>query len=117
VSVLLQTCAACGTLQYPSREVCRACLSPDLAFGPVDVAGTVVAQTLLHRSLEPAMLADGPLRIGVVASGSGIRLIAHLAPDVFVGARVTLIHKDHQEQGAPMLAVPAAGAIQDVKVS
>lgn len=90
MSLPLQFCRACAAAQYPSRDACRICLSPELEVQEVPVAGTVVSEATIHRSLDPALLADGPLRTGAVASPLGIRLIALLAPGVHAGSSVEL---------------------------
>lgn len=90
MSLSLQFCGRCGTAQYPSRDVCRRCLSGDLNPQTVPVRGTVVSEATIHRSLDPARLVEGPLRIGAVASALGIRLIAVLGPGTGAGATVDL---------------------------
>jgi uncharacterized OB-fold protein len=86
----LQFCHACGTAQYPSRDACRACLSDDLEMRADAVTGTVVSEGTIHRSLDPALVADGPLRIGAISSPLGVRILALLAPGTGAGSRVEL---------------------------
>lgn len=90
MTIALQFCEACGTAQYPSREVCRACLSDMLVLRDVTVRGTVVSEGVIHRSLDEAWLAAGPVRIGAVAVTPDLRFIAMLDPDVSVGSSVEL---------------------------
>jgi uncharacterized OB-fold protein len=90
MSLSLQFCQACGTAQYPLRDACRACLSDDLVMQAGLVGGTVVSEGTIHRSLDPAMVACGPIRIGAIASPLGIRLLALLAPGVQAGSSVEL---------------------------
>ncbi len=99
----LQTCLDCGAVQYPSRDVCRVCLSDALEARETQAEGCVVAEASLHRSLEPDRLQGGPLRIGVVATDLGIRILAALAPDVRPGAAVRLTASDRP--AGPILAV------------
>lgn len=90
MSLSLQTCLACGTVQYPSRDVCRKCLSDSVERRETRVEGRVLAEACLHRSLEPDRLHEGLLRIGIVSTDLGIRLIVALAPGVGPGAWVRL---------------------------
>lgn len=91
----IQHCSECGTLQYPPRDVCRRCLSDALHPRETPVTGTVMAQALIHRSLDPDMVRDGASPLGLVATPTDLRLIALLAPEVTVGMPVTLhLHPD-----------------------
>ncbi|MEE4454722.1 Zn-ribbon domain-containing OB-fold protein [Novosphingobium resinovorum] len=99
----LQTCLACGAAQYPSRDVCRVCLSDALEVRETPLEGHVVAEAALHRSLEPDRLHGGPLRIGVVATDLGIRALVALASNVRPGAAVWLTASDGP--AGPILAV------------
>lgn len=90
MSLNLQFCRACGTAQYPTRDACRACLCDDLEMRETRGEGTVVSEAVIHRSLDPAMLAAGPLRLGAVASPLGIRILALLTPGASTGMIVEL---------------------------
>ncbi len=87
----LQHCAACGTIQYPPREICRNCLSDHLDWteAPCE-SGEVLAATTLHHSHDPAFRARLPLRVGIVRLDRGATVICFLAPAAAAGARVTL---------------------------
>ncbi|AXB78601.1 Zn-ribbon domain-containing OB-fold protein [Novosphingobium sp. P6W] len=90
MSLTLQCCRICGAVQYPFRDVCRACLSDDLEMRVTRVTGTVVSEAVIHRSLDTAVLSEGPLRLGAVASPLGIRVLALLAPGAGAGMSVEL---------------------------
>jgi uncharacterized OB-fold protein len=63
----LQRCTACGTMQYPPRELCANCLADTLEWRVSDDApGEVMANTVLHHSHEPAFGAMLPMRVGLV---------------------------------------------------
>ena len=49
----LQTCADCGTIVYPPRDACPACLSPHLPYRDVNARGTLVAETTVRVVLWP----------------------------------------------------------------
>ena len=53
----LQQCTGCGTVQYPPRELCSACLADALEWRATDgEAGEVLATTLLHHSHDRRIL-------------------------------------------------------------
>lgn len=103
----LQMCAACGTAQYPPREVCSTCLSPDLPWREVPGTGTLTALTTVRIAADPYFRERTPWRIGLVALACGPNVVAHLAADIRPGAAVRLTLKlDAAGQGV-MVALPA----------
>ena len=44
----LQQCADCGTVQYPPRDACHSCLSPDLPWEDQPRTGTLIAETTVR---------------------------------------------------------------------
>jgi NAD(P)-dependent dehydrogenase (short-subunit alcohol dehydrogenase family)/uncharacterized OB-fold protein len=102
----LQTCADCGTIVYPPRDACPACLSPRLPYRDVDARGTLVAETTVRVSSDPYFRERTPWRIGTVKLDAGPVLVAHLHGDTKEGARVRLELK-LDKSGAPVvLAFP-----------
>lgn len=86
--VALQRCEACGTAQYPPRELCQICLSPDLAWDVTDeLPGVVSAATVLHHSFEADLRARLPLRIGLVRLDRGPDAVCFV-PEAAPGTRV-----------------------------
>jgi len=86
----LQTCAACGTVQYPPRQICGNCLSDDLPWRDVSVGGTLLAETILHHSNDLFFRDRLPWRLGMVAMDAGPSVVVHLAEDCRRGERVRL---------------------------
>lgn len=91
----LQTCAACGAVQYPPREACHRCLGSELQWRIQDGAGELIAQTTVHHSHDPFFRERVPWRLGMVRLDCGPTVVAHLhggccaAPArVRVGARL-----------------------------
>lgn len=103
MTILLQRCAVCGQVQYPRRDVCGNCLSDDLPEVAVDGRGRLIAEALLHSSLEPAIAATLPLRIGTVALDAGPHLIAMIGDAMLrAGAPVTVVSGENA-CGQPVL--------------
>jgi uncharacterized OB-fold protein len=86
----LQRCTACGTVQYPSRELCFACLADTLDWRVTDAEpGEVLAHSVLHHSHEPAFGALLPLRVGLVRLDVGPTAVCFLAEGCCAGTRVS----------------------------
>jgi NAD(P)-dependent dehydrogenase (short-subunit alcohol dehydrogenase family)/uncharacterized OB-fold protein len=103
----LQVCGACGTVQYPPREVCRQCLSGALHWREQPGAGELIAETTVHHSNDLYFRERLPWRLGLVRLDVGPTAVVHLhggcdsAPSrVRVGARL-----DKSGQGV-LLAFP-----------
>lgn len=102
----LQTCADCGTVVYPPRDACPACLSPRLPYKDVDARGVLLAETTVHTSTDPYFRERTPWRIGTVKLDVGPVLVAHLHGDAREGGCVRLELK-LDKSGAPVvLALP-----------
>lgn len=86
----LQTCAGCGAVQYPPRQVCGRCLSGDLGWRDAPDGGTLLAETTLRHSNDLFFRDRLPWRLGVVAADAGPSIVVHLAEDCVRGGRVRL---------------------------
>ena len=86
----LPVCEACGSVQYPVREVCVRCLSDRLRRQPVQAGGVILARTVLHRSMDERFAPRLPLAIASVKLDAGPVAIAVLDADRAPGARVQL---------------------------
>src|SRR5207248_6917450 len=49
----LQVCKDCTAVQYPPRDACHRCLSPQLRWTPQTGAGELLSETVLHHSNDP----------------------------------------------------------------
>ena len=86
----LQTCADCGQVQYPPRQICGQCLGDDLPWRDMDPSGTLLAETKLHHANDLFFRDRVPWRLGVVGMDAGPSVVAHLAEDCRQGDRVKL---------------------------
>jgi uncharacterized OB-fold protein len=84
----LPVCEACGTVQYPVREVCMRCLSDRLRRQSLKMGGVILASTVLHRSMDTRFAPHLPLAIGSVKLDAGPVAIAVLDAELASGARV-----------------------------
>ena len=74
----LQQCTECGTVQYPPREACQACLSVSLQWKSQSDKGDLLADTLLHHSNDLFFRERLPWRLGLVKLACGPVVVAHL---------------------------------------
>ncbi|CAB3907394.1 hypothetical protein LMG26686_04807 [Achromobacter mucicolens] len=102
----LQTCAECGTVQYPPREVCGHCLSEHLPWRPADPNGVLLVSTTLHHSNDLYFRERLPWRVGTVRMDAGPSVVAHVHEDCADGARVRLTLKLDRSGQAVMIALP-----------
>ena len=88
MTLVLQTCSDCGTVQYPRRAVCRRCLSGALADAPVANGGTLLALARIEVTLDPAWSAAVPCLAGTVLLDAGVKILVMVAEDIAPGNRV-----------------------------
>lgn len=91
----LQVCERCQAVQYPPREACHRCLSPELVWRPQPGGGTLLADTRLHHSNDLFFRERLPWRLGLVQLDAGPTVIVHMHDEigspperVHVGARL-----------------------------
>jgi NAD(P)-dependent dehydrogenase (short-subunit alcohol dehydrogenase family)/uncharacterized OB-fold protein len=103
----LQSCADCGAVQYPPREMCGACLSDHLVWRPHDGAGELLVETTLRHAMELHFRERLPWRSGLVRLDGGPTVVAHVHADVPPApARVTLTAALDRSGQAVLVAVP-----------
>ncbi len=78
----LQRCQDCGSVVYPAREACPACLSPLLKWTPQSGEGRLLAATTLHHSNDLFFRERLPWRLGLVQLDAGPSLMVHLHGEV-----------------------------------
>jgi NAD(P)-dependent dehydrogenase (short-subunit alcohol dehydrogenase family)/uncharacterized OB-fold protein len=74
----LQRCAACEAVQYPPREACVRCLSPELEWTLMSGRGELISETVLRHSQELFFRERVPWRLGLVRLAEGVTVVAHL---------------------------------------
>jgi NAD(P)-dependent dehydrogenase (short-subunit alcohol dehydrogenase family)/uncharacterized OB-fold protein len=102
----LQVCQACAAVQYPPREVCRNCLSGQLAWQAVNPHGKLIALTTLHHSNDLYFRERLPWRVGTVQLEAGPSAVTHVHGDCKEGERVRLVLKLDRSGQAVLIALP-----------
>lgn len=103
----LQTCGDCGTVQYPSREVCRNCLSGALSWAEVATRGRVISTAIVRASLHPAVRERAPWCIGSVLLDAGPVVIAHFGDSATIGDIVDVHDRIVGERQCVLIATRA----------
>jgi uncharacterized OB-fold protein len=89
-TIVYQSCADCGSLQYFRRSFCRACGAPDPVEKRASGTGTVYATSLVCRAATPETRAHVPYNIILVDTSEGFRMMAHGDNDLAIGDEVTV---------------------------
>jgi NAD(P)-dependent dehydrogenase (short-subunit alcohol dehydrogenase family)/uncharacterized OB-fold protein len=106
----LQSCRDCGAVQYPPREVCRACLSPRLIWRPQDGVGELLSETTLGAAQELYFRERLPWRIGVVRLDAGVNVIGYVHASVGAApCRVRVEAALDRAGQAALVAMPEMG--------
>ncbi len=78
----LQVCQECGAVQYPPRDACHRCLSPNLKWRPQSGEGMLLGHTTLHHSNDLFFRERLPWRLGLVQLDAGPSVLVHLHGEV-----------------------------------
>ena len=93
--LLIQTCAACGSVQHPPEELCRACQAMEFEYVAARPTGVVESFTVVHHAVHPLLKAVVPYNVVVVVLDEhpDVHIVGNVidvAPgDVEIGMSVT----------------------------
>ncbi len=106
----LQVCKDCGAVQYPPREVCRACLSHRLLWRANDGRGELLTDTVLRIPQELFFRERSPWRIGMVRLDGGVNVVAYVHQTVDTAPCRVRIEASLDRAGqAALVAMPENG--------
>lgn len=80
-------CKACGALSFPKAVVCPSCLSDDLDATHLASEGTLYSYATVHQAPKSWIV---PYTLGYVDLPADIRVLAHIAGEPRIGAKVRL---------------------------
>ncbi|HYM01524.1 MAG TPA: OB-fold domain-containing protein [Stellaceae bacterium] len=95
-----QRCGACGSAQFYPRPFCRRCGGTP-AWVVSGGRGTVYAVTRVTRAPTADFAALAPYDILLVDLDEGFRMMAHGAPGLAIGDRVSLGFRSHGARALP----------------
>ncbi len=100
--LLLQYCAACGTVRYPPKQMCPVCNSMDSEWRPASGKGTVYSYTVTHQALHPSLANRVPHAVILVELQEGVRLTSNIVdcePDqVRIGMPVQVVFQQLNDE-------------------
>jgi NAD(P)-dependent dehydrogenase (short-subunit alcohol dehydrogenase family)/uncharacterized OB-fold protein len=106
----LQVCRDCGAVQYPPREVCRACLSNHLAWRVQDGNGELLTDTVLRTAQELYFRERLPWRVGLVRLDTDVNVVAYVHEKVGAGQGRVRVEAALDRAGqAVLVALPQNG--------
>jgi len=83
-------CRVCGTLRFPSLDVCPSCQAGDCEQVALSTTGTVFTFTVVHME-PPGYLGETPYAYGVIELPEGLRvtttLLAEDLDEIAIGDR------------------------------
>lgn len=88
-----QRCRDCGTLQYPPRALCHACLGEALEWSRERGRTPLLAATRLHVSMHPLFRAGAPWAVGLVRLAEGPCVYAFLEEGPFSPGEPLLLYQ------------------------
>jgi uncharacterized protein len=104
--LLIQRCAACGTLRYPAGPMCGSCNSHDIDVVEATGGGTIHSFTITHYPQIPSF--DYPLAVVLVDLDEGVRMVMNTIDtpneSLTIGARVQLSVQRYDDE----LSLPVA---------
>lgn len=113
--LLVQRCAACGSLQYPPEVVCTTCQSEKLESARLTGRGTLYSFAVVHRAFHPSFAPHVPYVVAVVEleEQPGLRLLTNIVetdPDhLAVGIAVETVFEKRGDLTMPQFRPVKAG--------
>jgi uncharacterized OB-fold protein len=97
--VVLQRCAACGTVRFPRMPACPFCGDDRSDDVEASGGGTVYSWVRVHRAADPAFAGEVPYAIFAVDLDEGPRVFGRLDPpaEPAIDARVRAAFVDHDD--------------------
>ena len=100
--LVVQRCADCGSLRFPARELCAACLSNDAGWVAVSGRGEVFSFNVMHQVYHPGFAGEVPYAVVLVKLEEGPKILSNLvgvAPhEIRIGMPVRVVFEDITEE-------------------
>jgi uncharacterized OB-fold protein len=100
-TIVYQSCAACGGVQYFRRAFCSACGAADPQDQRASGDGVVFATSLVVRAATPEARAHGPYNVVLVDTAEGFRMMAHGDSDLKIGDHVRAEYRRFTDRLVP----------------
>ncbi len=103
MSLFLQQCTVCETVQYPTRDVCVNCLAGELTVQSQSGTGELLSISALHHSLDHAMAQQLPWVLASVKLDCGPVVLAHLTDTAITAGSKVEVTAQEQANGSSLL--------------
>lgn len=102
--LVLQQCAACGTVRYYPRALCTKCLSAQTTYIRASGRGTIYTYTVTHQNQAPGFRDELPYVMAYVQLEEGPRVLSNVVrtpiDQVSIGLRVEVVFEEIDEEMA-----------------
>lgn len=96
--LMIQHCGACGTVHWPVKSRCSACLSANLSWVQASGKGTLYTFTLMHQIYHPGFASEIPYNIAEIDLEEGLRIVSTIVgcanADLHIGMPLEVIFED-----------------------
>lgn len=110
--LVVQRCTGCGTLWFPARPRCSACLGKEATWVPVSGRGEIFSFVVMHQAAHPAFAARVPYPVVVVQLAEGVRMLSGvtgIAPeDLRIGMPVEVAFERRSDEVSVPVFRPAS---------
>lgn len=111
--LMLQECAACGTVQHPPEELCHRCLAMEFVGREAAGTATVHSFIVVQHPVAPALAASVPYTVVLVVLDDHphVRIVGNVlnreAGNIEIGDRVRAVFEELPgAEGEPRLLLP-----------
>ncbi|NKB59061.1 MAG: hypothetical protein GKS00_22260 [Alphaproteobacteria bacterium] len=109
--LIVQTCKACGHVQFYPRALCVKCDGRDLDWRDAKPSGKVHTFSIVHRAPTPAFRADSPYVLALIDLDDGFRMMMNVVncppENVSIDMAVRIVFEERNGQRLPQ-AEPAS---------
>jgi uncharacterized OB-fold protein len=119
--ILLQACAACGTVQHPPEEVCHRCQGTEFGTREIAPHGTIYSYTVVRHPTHPGLSNSIPYSVVLVSLDElpEVRItgnLLQLAPEKLrVGLPVKAVWEEVRDDAGQTLRLPQWVPAQEVR--
>lgn len=103
--LIVQTCKACGHVQFYPRALCVKCEGRDLDWRDAKPNGKVHTFTIVHRAPTLAFKADAPYVLALIDLDDGFRMMMNIVncepESIAIDMPVRIVFEDRDGQRLP----------------
>ena len=108
--LVIQACAACGTLRHYPRLLCSHCHSDAATWQPASGQGLIHSWTVSHHAFHPSFVAELPYTLVTVDLDEGVRALGRwVGPAALAIGQPVLGRFEPREGGVDLVFRPRQG--------